>query len=88
MCVHLSLRLSICLYICHLFLHLFYYRATMITYHPSTVKHGGVESLVQPGTLGYAQEGGPGIEMSGTHAQHAMEVGSGGIKHLPPSVSH
>ena len=65
-----------------------YYRATMITYHPSTVKHGGVESLVQPGTLGYAQEGGPGIEMSGTHAQHAMEVGSGGIKHLPPSVSH
>lgn len=59
----------------------------MVTINPSTVGHGGLHSISQPGTLGYAQEGTPGMQMGGTHASHGVEVGSAGIAHVPPSVS-
>ena len=62
-------------------------RASMITYHPSTVGHGGIQSLSQPGTIGNAQEGAMGMQMGGSHAQHGVEIGSSGILHMPPSVS-
>ena len=59
----------------------------MMQYHKSNVGHAGLESLVQPGMLGDPQHGGRGMEMHGTHSQHPIEVGSGGIKHMAPSVS-
>ena len=59
----------------------------MITYHPSTVGHGGIQSLAQPGTIGGAFEGSMGMQMGGSHAQHGVETGSSGILHMPPSVS-
>ena len=59
----------------------------MITYHPSTVGHGGIQSLSQPGTIGNAQDGAMGMQMGGSHAQHGVEIGSSGILHMPPSVS-
>ena len=62
-------------------------RARMVTYHPSNVAHGGMESLSQHGNIGHAQMGDTGMEMHGSHAQHPTEMGMGGVKHLPPSVS-
>lgn len=59
----------------------------MITYHPSAVGHGGIQSLAQPGTIGGAFEGSMGMQMGGSHAQHGVETGSSGILHMPPSVS-
>lgn len=47
-----------------------------------------MESLAQQGTVGHAQMGGSGMEMHGSHAQHPMDMGMGGVKHMPPSVSN
>uniref|UniRef100_A0A1X7VGP0 FERM domain-containing protein n=1 Tax=Amphimedon queenslandica TaxID=400682 RepID=A0A1X7VGP0_AMPQE len=62
-------------------------KASMITYHPSTVGHGGIQSLAQPGTIGGAFEGSMGMQMGGSHAQHGVETGSSGILHMPPSMA-
>ena len=59
----------------------------MVTYNPSSIKHGGMESLAQQGIVGHSQMGGSGMEMHGSHSQHPMEMGMGGVKHMPPSVS-
>lgn len=59
----------------------------MITYHPSRIGQGELESLAQPGHLGMQHEGSEGVEMHGMHAQHGIEVGSGAIIHNPASVS-
>lgn len=58
----------------------------MITYNPSSIGHGNMESLSQPGNLGHAQMGGTGMELHGSNPQYAAEFGTGGVKHMPPSV--
>jgi talin len=43
-------------------------RANMMQYNPSTRGQGGIESLAQPGQLGYVEGGGSTVEMSGSHS--------------------